>query len=85
MGVSAAKRITTIVLDVETDRLLDIAAHERKTSRSEFVRVQLRRVLEQFRTHPKPRSAGIVKGPKRGRGTKRERGLESELFRYLER
>jgi metal-responsive CopG/Arc/MetJ family transcriptional regulator len=79
MVLSAAKRVTTIVLDAEMDRLLDVAARERHTSRSEFIRSQLRRALEQFRPHPKPRSAGVVKS------RLHERGDERELFRHLER
>lgn len=68
------KRATTIALDPEEDRLLTRAARDRGVSRSEFIRQQLRLVLEQYRPHPKPRSAGSV--------TKlRERGDESELFR----
>ena len=79
MALSARKRVTTIILDADIDHLLDVAARERGSSRSEFIRSQLRRVLEQYRDHPKPRSAGSVKG------RLRERGDESELFRDLER
>ena len=68
------KRATTIALDPEDDRLLTRAARERGVSRSEFIRQQLRLVLEQYRPHPKPRSAGIL-------STLPERGDESELFR----
>lgn len=68
------KRATTIALDLDDDRLLTRAARERGVSRSEFIRQQLRLVLEQYRPHPKPRSAGVVK-------TLRERGDERELFR----
>jgi metal-responsive CopG/Arc/MetJ family transcriptional regulator len=79
MALSSRKRVTTIILDAATDRLLGIAARERGVSRSEFVRGQLRRALEQYRTHPKPRVAGLV------RRRLRERGDEAELFRTLER
>ena len=67
------KRATTIALDLQDDRLLSQAARERGVSRSEFIRQQLRLVLEQYREHPKPRSAGVVR-------TLAERGDESELF-----
>jgi metal-responsive CopG/Arc/MetJ family transcriptional regulator len=67
------KRATTIALDPEDDRLLTRAARERGVSRSEFIRQQLRLVLEQYRKHPKPRSAGIL-------STLPERGDESELY-----
>jgi metal-responsive CopG/Arc/MetJ family transcriptional regulator len=67
------KRATTIALDPEDDRLLTQAARERGVSRSEFIRQQLRLVLEQYREHPKPRSAGIL-------STLPERGDESELY-----
>jgi hypothetical protein len=79
MALSAAKRTTTLILDGETDRLLDIAARERGLSRSEFIRIQLRRVLEQYKEHPKPRSAGAMK---RARAPRDE---ERSLFRGLER
>jgi Arc/MetJ-type ribon-helix-helix transcriptional regulator len=67
------KKATTIALDPEDDRLLSRAAQERGMSRSEFVRQHLSLVLEQYRRHPKPRSAGIVRALS-------ERGNESELF-----
>jgi ribbon-helix-helix CopG family protein len=54
------KKATTIALDPEHDRLLTIAARERGISRSEFIRQHLSLVLEQYRRHPKPRSAGII-------------------------
>jgi hypothetical protein len=54
------KKATTIALDPEDDRLLSHAARERGISRSEFIRQHLALVLEQYRRHPKPRSAGIV-------------------------
>lgn len=78
MALTPGKRATTIVLDDDLDRLLDRAARRGGVSRSEFIRRQLRRVLEQFRAHPKPRSAGSVK-------RLLERGDEDELFRELER
>lgn len=67
------KKATTIALDPEQDRLLSRAARERGVSRSEFIRQHLALVLEQYRRHPKPRSAGII-------GTLAERGNERELF-----
>jgi Arc/MetJ-type ribon-helix-helix transcriptional regulator len=67
------KKATTIALDPEDDRLLTRAARDRGVSRSEFVRQQLRLVLEQYRRHPKPKSAGVVKELS-------EQGDESELF-----
>lgn len=67
------KKATTIALDPVYDRLLTRAARERGVSRSEFIRQQLALVLEQYRRHPKPRSAGII-------GALRERGDEHELF-----
>jgi Arc/MetJ-type ribon-helix-helix transcriptional regulator len=69
----AKKKATTIALDPEDDRLLSRAAQERGVSRSEFIRQHLSLVLEQYRRHPKPRSAGIVRAL-------RKRGDESELF-----
>ncbi|HEY0783191.1 MAG TPA: CopG family transcriptional regulator [Thermoanaerobaculia bacterium] len=70
----ARKKATTIALDPEADELLTRAAHERGVSRSEFVRQQLTLVLEQYRPHPKPRSAGRIRSLP-------ERGDEGELFR----
>ena len=67
------KKATTIALDLEDDRLLSRAARDRGISRSEFIRQHLALVLEQYRRHPKPRSAGIV-------GELTERGDERELF-----
>jgi metal-responsive CopG/Arc/MetJ family transcriptional regulator len=55
------KKATTIALDPEADQLLTRAARERGVSRSEFIRQQLSLVLEQYRRHPKPRSAGILR------------------------
>jgi metal-responsive CopG/Arc/MetJ family transcriptional regulator len=78
MALSARKRVTTIILDAQTDRLLGAVARAQGVSRSEFIRAQLRRALEQYRSHPKPRSAGVVR-------RLRERGDERELFRSLER
>jgi Arc/MetJ-type ribon-helix-helix transcriptional regulator len=69
----ARKKATTIALDREADRLLSRAARERGISRSEFIRQQLSLVLEQYRRHPRPRSAGIVR-------ELAERGDEGELF-----
>jgi metal-responsive CopG/Arc/MetJ family transcriptional regulator len=67
------KKATTIALDPEDDRLLSRAARERGVSRSEFIRQQLALVLEQYRRHPKPRSAGSVR-------MLMERGDEGELL-----
>ena len=78
MALSRRKRVTTIILDAGMDQLLNRAANETGVSRSEFIRAQLRRVLDQFRDHPKPRSAGIIRGRFKG-------GDEAELFRELER
>jgi Arc/MetJ-type ribon-helix-helix transcriptional regulator len=77
MALSAAKRTTTLILDTETDRLLDIASRERGVSRSEFIRAQLRRVLEQYKSHPKPRSAGTMR-------RRAPRDDEAVLFEHLE-
>lgn len=68
------KRATTIALDPAMNTLLTRAARAQRISRSEFVRQQLDLVLEQYRVHPRPRIAGIVR-------RLRERGDESELFR----
>lgn len=67
------KKATTIALDPEHDRLLTRAARERGVSRAELVRQQLSLMLEQYRRHPKPASAGAVR-------TLPERGDERELF-----
>ena len=72
MALSRMKA-TTIALDPEDDRLLTLAARERGVSRSEFIRQQLSLVLEQYRRHPKPASAGAIK-------RLRQRGDERELF-----
>ena len=69
----AHMKATTIALDPETDRLLTLAARDRGVSRSEYIRQQLSLALEQYRRHPKPKSAGIV-------SSLPERGDESELF-----
>ncbi len=58
------------------DTLLTRAAEARGVSRAEFVRQQLSLVLEQYRRHPRPGSAGII------RRQLRERGDESELFSH---
>jgi len=70
----ARKKATTIALDPGMDVLLTRAAQERGVSRSEFVRQQLALVLEQYRRHPRPRVAGII------RHGLPERGDEAELF-----
>jgi hypothetical protein len=67
------KKATTIALDPEDDRLLSQAARERGVSHSEFIRQHLALVLEQYRRHPKPRSAGIIRAVT-------QRGDERELF-----
>lgn len=79
MALSRHKRTTTIILDARTDRLLGAVARAQGVSRSEFIRTQLRRALEPYLPHPKPRSAGVVAR------RLRERGDERELFRALER
>lgn len=56
------------------DELLSRAAEERGVSRSEFIRQQLALVLEQFRKHPRPKVAGII------RDRLPERGDEAELY-----
>ncbi len=79
MSLSPAKRMTTLILDAETDRLLSVAARDRGVSRSEFIRVQLRRVLEQYKSHPRPRSAAVL------RRARAPRDEEAEVFSRLER
>jgi hypothetical protein len=69
----AKLKATTIALDPEADRLLSRAARHRGVSRSEFIRQQLALVLEQYRRHPRPRSAGVIRSLS-------QRGDESELF-----
>jgi metal-responsive CopG/Arc/MetJ family transcriptional regulator len=68
------KKATTIALEPEMDELLSRAAEERGISRSEFIRQQLTLVLEQFRRHPRPKAAGII------RHRLAERGDEAELY-----
>jgi metal-responsive CopG/Arc/MetJ family transcriptional regulator len=68
------KKATTIALEPEMDALLTRAAEDRGTSRSEFVRQQLALVLEQYRSHLRPRTAGVI------RCKLAERGDEAELF-----
>jgi hypothetical protein len=67
------KKATTIALDPTHDRLLTRAARARGVSRAEFVRQQLALVLEQYRRHPAPASAGVLR-------RLAERGDEAELF-----
>jgi hypothetical protein len=67
------KKATTIALDPADDRLLTRAARDCGVSRSEFIRQQLSLVLEQYRRHPRPQSAGVI-------GRLRQRGDEDELF-----
>lgn len=66
------KKATTIALDPEMDRLLTQAAREERVSRAEFIRQHLELVLEKYRAHPKPRSAGV--------GRRLPRGDEHSLF-----
>jgi hypothetical protein len=54
------KKATTIALDRGRSAALP-AARERVVLRSEFIRQDLALVLEQYRRHPKPRSAGTVR------------------------
>jgi len=70
----ARKKATTIALEPEMDELLSQAAVERGVSRSEFIRQQLALVLEQFRRHPRPKVAGII------RHKLPDRGDEAELY-----
>lgn len=69
------KKATTIALDPDMDAILTRAARAEGISRSEFIRRQLELVLEQFRKHPSPRVAGMI------RRRLKERGDEAELFR----
>ena len=69
------KRATTLALDPAMDELLTRAARAHAVSRSEFVRQQLALVLEQYRPHPRPKAAGVIR-----RGLE-EHGDEAELFR----
>jgi len=66
-------KATTIAPSREDGRLLSRAARERGISRSELIRQHLAIVLEQYRRHPEPRSAEIVRALT-------ERGDERELF-----
>ena len=70
----ARKKATTIALEPDMDEFLSRAAEERGVSRSEFIRQQLALVLEQFRRHPRPKVAGII------RHKLSERGDEAELY-----
>jgi len=70
----ARKKATTIALEPDMDALLTRAADERGMSRSEFVRQQLALVLEQYRRHPRPKVAGII------RRRLPERGDEADLY-----
>jgi len=72
--VLSKMKATTIALAPGDDAILTRAARERGVSRSEFIRQQLALVFEQYRPHPKPRSAGVVHKLS-------ERGDERELFR----
>src|SRR5439155_2666173 len=74
MALGRRQRVTTIILDATTDRLIGVAARAQGISRSEFIRGHLRRALEQYRSHPKPRPAGIVRGRLRVRGDESELG-----------
>lgn len=56
------------------DALLSKAAEESGVSRSEFIRQQLALALEQYRPHPRPKVAGIVRALP-------EHGDEAELYR----
>lgn len=69
----SGKKATTIALDPAQDRLLTRAARARGVSRAELIRQQLALMLEQYRRHPKPKSAGSIR-------TLAERGDERELF-----
>jgi len=68
------KKATTIALEPSMDALLSRAAEERGVSRSEFIRQQLALVLEQYRRHPRPKAAGII------RHELPDRGDEAELY-----
>jgi len=70
----ARKKATTIALEPSMDALLTRAAEERGVSRSEFIRQQLALVLEQYRRHPRPKVAGII------RRRLPERGDEAKLY-----
>src|SRR5688500_17717245 len=70
----ARKKATTIALEPELDARLTRAAEERGVSRSDFIRQQRALVLAQYRKHPRPRAAGII------RHRLSERGDEAELY-----
>jgi metal-responsive CopG/Arc/MetJ family transcriptional regulator len=70
----ARKKATTIALEPSMDALLTRAAEDRGVSRSEFIRQQLALVLEQYRSHPRPKVAGMI------RRRLPERGDEAELY-----
>lgn len=57
------KKAATPALDPVMTKALSRAAKDRGISRAEFVRQQLSLVLEQYMDHPKPRCAGLAKGP----------------------
>jgi hypothetical protein len=86
--VLTRKRPTTIALEPAMDRLLSRAAEERGVSRAEFIRQQLALVLEQYRDHPRPKSAGTARRLHERvlheRGL-HERGDEAELFAHPRR
>lgn len=67
-------KATTIALEPRMDALLTRAAEDRGVSRSEFIRQQLALVLEQYRQHPRPKVAGII------RHALPEGGDETELY-----
>jgi len=68
-------KATTIALPPDMDELPSKAAEESGVSRSELIGRQLALALEQYRPHPRPRVAGIVR-------TLPERGDEAELHRH---
>ena len=61
------------------DTLLTRSARDNGVSRSEFIRQRLDLILEQYRKHPRPRIAGII------RKALPERGDEAKLFRSRRR
>ncbi len=72
--MSSRLKATTIMLEPGMDALLTRAAKVRGTSRSAIIRQQLAPVIEQYRTHPRPRIAGIILHELP------ERGDEAELY-----
>jgi hypothetical protein len=58
---ASRKKAICIALDPDVDQLLTRAARECGISRAEFVRRRLMPVLEQYRPHPKSRSAQNVR------------------------